>query len=351
MEFREQITIGVVYFIFVYFATLGFWQLIATWQRLKALSWLGAGVKARWGYLLGSTLMGLAYLWFFGTRGYEVFSPGLGGGESLFFVSTALLCTLATTIFISSLADRLFASGERHDEQSYPHKEPVSLETEHGALYLPSSRNGPFPAICMVPGPGEGLESLEVIAARLARDDFVVLTTDMVFEDSWLYPDMLALLPKAIAYLDSRDEVDPGRIGAVGVGLGGDLVIRAAASDKQIRSMVALAPLLVRSSTQPSLDLLREMSYPEAIRWTRLHQHGKLVAQLGALEHISELDSQPLLIIYGEEDRLAPFAEMDAFQPTSKLELIPGQGRRGLVRSSEVISSTVRWFRENLWEV
>ena len=348
MEFREQITIGATYFIFAYFATLGFWQLIATWQGSKALSWLGRSVKTRWGYLLGSVLIGLACIWFFGTRSKEILSPGPASSEFFFFLSAALLCSLVTTVLISLLTDRLFASAERPGEKPYARKERVSLERWRGAIYLPSSRNGPCPAICIVPGPGQELGSLETIAARLASSGFVVLTMDMAFESSWLYPDILALLPKAIAYLAGRGEIDSRRIGAMGVGLGGDLVIRAAASDRQIRSVLAVAPLLVESSALPGFDLLREMAYPEAIRWTRVHQGGELVTEIGSLKHVSELDSQPLLVIYGEEERLAPLTEMTALQRRGDVRLIPGQGHRGLIYDSKVISSVSRWFRKSL---
>ncbi len=348
MEFREQITIGLIYFLFAYFATLGFWQLIAAWQRLRALSWLGRGVKARWGYLLGSVLIGLACLWFFGTRSREIFSPGPASSEFLFFLSAASLCSLVTTISVSPLMSGLFASGEERSEKPSPHKEPVVLERGQGFLYVPASRDGPCPAICMVPGPGEGIESLETIAAWLGSEGFFVLTVDMPFENSWLYPDIMILCTKAIPYLESRDEVDSNRIGAMGVGLAGDLVIRVAASDPQIKSVVAVAPLLVESSAQPGLDLLRDMSYVEAKRWTYLHQDGKLVTQLGALEHVSELDSQPLLAIYGEADTLAPLTEIGMLQEMGTLELIPGQGHRGLAHSAKVISLVARWFRKTL---
>jgi dienelactone hydrolase len=354
MEFREQITIGILYFVSAYFVSLGFWQLIAAWQRLKALSWLGRDVKARWGYFLGSTLMGLACLWFFGTRSYEIFSPGPASSEFLFFLAVALLCALVTAILISLLVDRMSASAQGPDsvegggEKPYLHKEPVSLERGYGALHLPSSRSGPRPTVCIVSGPGEGIESLETIAAWLVSEGFVVLAVEPLFEDSWLYPDILILCPKAIDYLESRDEVDSSRIGAIGVGLGGDLVIRGATEDRQIRSVVALAPLLTESSVQPGFDFLREMSYPEAIRWTRMYRRGELVTQLGALKHLSQLDSQPVLIICGEQDRLAPLADKEALGQRGKLKLIPGQSRRGLVRNSEVISTTIRWFGENL---
>ena len=50
MEFREQITIGIVFFVFAYFAGLGFWQIVAVWQGLGAFSWLPRGAKHRWSY-------------------------------------------------------------------------------------------------------------------------------------------------------------------------------------------------------------------------------------------------------------------------------------------------------------
>ncbi len=348
MEFREQITIGVVYFVFAYCATLGFWQLIATWQRLKALSWVGRGRKARLGYLLGSVLMVLACLWFFCTRSGEVFSPGPASSEFLFFLSAASLCSLVTTILVSPLVDRLFASPPSHKKKPSAHKEPVFLERGQGFLYVPVPRDGPCPAICVVPEPGEGIESLETIAGWLASEGFVVLTVDMSFENSWLYPDILILCSKAIPYLDTRDEVDSSRIGAIGVGLAGDLAIRVAASDRQIRSVVAIAPLLVESSAQPGFDLLRGMFYAEAMRWTRLHQGGRLVTELGALAHISELESQSLLVIYSEEDALAPLTEMSGLQNGVRLALIQGQARRGLVRNSMVIWLATRWLRKTL---
>ncbi len=348
MEFREQITIGVVYFLFAYVATLGFWQLIATWQRLKALSWLGTAAKVRWGYLLGAFPICLACLWFFGTRSDEIFSPGPASSEFLFFLATALLCSLATTIFVSLCIAGFSPSAERHDEQPYLHKEPVSLERGKGILHIPSSCTAACPAICVVPQPGGETKSLETLAARLMAEGFVVLTSAVEFEGPWVYPDVLILLAKAIPYLGARDEVDSSRIGVMGVGLGGDLAIRAAASDREIRSVVAVGPLLVKSEVQPGLDLLREMSFPEAVAYTRLHRGGELVAQLAALEHIEELDAQPLLLIYGEEDGPAPLMELSVLQRVGKLKLIPGGRRLRVALDSEAISSSIRWFRESL---
>ena len=348
MEFREQITIGVIFLVFAYFASLGFWQLVATWQRLKALLWLPRDVKARWGYFLGSSLVALASLWFFGTRSEEIFSPGLASSEFLFFLSAGLALALVTTVIISLFLDRVWASLQGLTEGRRSDSELVALKWLRGTLYLPSSGEAPSPVVCMAPEPGEGIESLEGIAVSLTEGGFAAFSLDMSSQDSWRYPDALVEFPQAIAYLNTRDEIDGSRVGAVGVGLGADLAIRAAAEDRQIKAVVALAPVMLPSHARPGLDLLREMSYPEAIRWSRVHQRGELVTRLGALEHVSELDSQPLLIIYGEEDRLVPSAGLDASQRATKVKSIPGQGRRGLERDAQVLSLITGWFHEHI---
>ncbi|TKJ31014.1 MAG: hypothetical protein CEE40_02890 [Chloroflexi bacterium B3_Chlor] len=348
MEFREQITIGVIFLVFAYFASLGFWQLVATWQRLKALLWLPRDVKARWGYSLGSSLVALASLWFFGTRSEEIFSPGPASSEFLFFWSAGLALALVTTVVISLFLDRLRASLQGLTERQRSHSELIALKWLRGTLYLPSSGDAPWPVVCMAPEPGAGIESLEGVAVGLTESGFAAFSLDMSSEDSWRYPDALVEFPQAIAYLDGRDEINASRVGAVGVGLGADLAIRAAAEDKQIKAVVALAPVMLAAHVRSGLDLLREMSYPEAIRWSRVHQRGELVTRLGASEHVSDLDSQPLLIIYGEEDRLVPSAELDAFQRTMKVKLIPGQGRRGLERDTQVVSLITGWSHEHI---
>ncbi len=351
MEFREQITIGFVFLVFAYFASLGFWQLVAAWQRLKALSWLPRNLKPRWGYLWGSSLLALACLWFFGTRTEEIFSPGPASSEFLFFLWAGLLLGLLSTIAVSLLADRLWASSRWHAEKQYAQKEEISAQWVRGILYLPPSGDSPWPVVCMVPEPGKGSESLGAMAAKLAESGFSVLALDMRAigsSDLWRFPDVLILFPQAIDYLHTRDEIDASRVGAVGVGLGGDLAIRASAEDRQIRAVVALSPVLMKENAQPGLDLLRAMSYAEAIRWTRRHQRGELVNQVDAREHIPELDSQALFIIYGEEDRVVPPLATDRLSGNAKVKVTPGLGHLELVSDRRVLSWATGWFRRHL---
>jgi pimeloyl-ACP methyl ester carboxylesterase len=348
MEFPEQITIGYVFFAFAYCAGLGFWQIVAARQGLRALSWVPRRANHRWGYLAGSALLALACVWFFGTRTEDIFCPGPASSEFLFFLACALLAAMVTSMLLSSLVGRLVPAREDAAVRGDARTEDVRATWWNGTLHLPVSEGSPWPAVCLVPDTGSEVESLGSMAARLGRKKVSALVLDMDSADTWQYPDVLASIPQALAYLERNDEVDAERLGLLGVGLGGDLAIRAAASDPQVRAVVAIAPLLSSFSLQPSLDLLREMSYLEAIRWRRRHNSGKVVAQLDALNYMPEFGDRPLLIVYGEEDRLSAEWTATSFPRSVKINKVPGLGRAGLVRDPQVVSFTVSWLLRHL---
>jgi hypothetical protein len=348
MEFHEQITIGAVFFVFAFFVSLGFWQILAAYQGFRAFSVLREGAKAAWGYLLGSALILAACVWFFGTRTGDIFSPGPASSEFLFFLSLALLCALVTSIVASSLVGRLVGSGNAHPENPYVRKEVVTTSLWEGVLYLPTPDGGPWRAACFVPEPAEGEESVSSLASELAKKGVACLVIQAAGGRMWRYPDVLAMIPKAIGHLERREDLDARRVGLVGVGVGADLAIRAAASDEQVGPVLALSPLLSASSLRRGIDLLREMSYPEAIRWRRAYQGGELVTQVAASEFLSELGSRPLLVIYGERDRLAARVEKQALPAGADLMIVKGAGRKGLAGYSEALSLSVSWLMKHL---
>ncbi len=347
MEFHEQITIGAVFFVFAFFVSLGFWQILAAYHGFRAFSVFRDGARAGWGYLLGAALILVACVWFFGTRTEDIFSPGPASSEFLFFLSLALSCALVVSIVASSLGGRLVGSGDAQDRNPYVGKEAVSTGLWEGSLYLPAVEDGPWHAVCVVPGALEGAGSVSGLASELAKKGVasLVLATE---GHPWRYPDVLAMIPRAIGHLERREDVDARRVGLVGVGLGADLVLRAAGSDEQIGPVVALSPLLSASTIRPGIDLLREMSYLEAIRWRRAHQGGRLVAELEASEYLSGLGSRPLLVIYGERDRLAARVERQALPRGAELMVVKGAGRKGLARQTDALSLSVSWFMKHL---
>jgi len=344
MQFPEQITIGFLFSLFAYGAIVGTLQIVAARHRLVGLSLLGVK-NPLCSYLLGSALLLLAYGWFFGTRGYEIFSPGPAGSEFAFFLGLAFLAALFTTLLIPNFTREPSAS-----KLSLPR---IYLEPGRGILYLPKGstlashgpRETPRAAICALAGLEEGTRSLEPLAAHLAEEGFMVLALEL---STLEYPDLLALIPSGVAYLATHSDVDPKRIGVLGVDLGADLAIRSASGDEQVKAVVALSPVI--EITKPGLHILAEMPYLQGMRWARAMKG--LVNQIASLEHFPQ--SRPCLLLYGGEDRLAPQQlpplqhPDDASTSEGEVRIIRGEKRFSLPRSPAVISLTADWFREHL---
>lgn len=382
MQFPEQIAMGFLFSFFAYGAILGTSQIVAARHRLVGLSLLGMGNPLR-GCLLGSTLLLLAYGWFFGTRGYEIFSPGPATSELAFFLGLALLAALATALLIPNLTRKPPVLRVSPPQVSLE-RGIVTGSRGRGTLYLPKgatqaghapARPGktwargqaPHAAICALPGLGEGTRSLEPLATHLAERGFVVLVLEL---STLEYPDLLALIPSGVAYLVTHPAVDPQKIGVLGVDLGADLAIRSASGDKQVRAVAALSPILslqdpVGETTKPGLHILAEMPYLQGMRWAQATKG--LVSQIASLEHFPQ--GRPCLLLYGGEDRLAPqrlpCLRHPVFDPEGlsvrerggpgeeaskgqEMMIIEGEKRFSLPHSPAAISLTADWFQERL---
>lgn len=369
MQFPEQIAIGLLFSLFAYGAIVGASQIVAARHRLVGLSLLEVKNPLR-SYLLGSTLLLLTYGWFFGTRGYEIFSPGPAASEFAFFLGLAFLAALSTALLIPNLMRRPPVLGLSPPQVSLE-RGILTGSRGRGTLYLPrgstlvghpstlsgleqglparppawqapgqAGTQAPRAAICALPGLGEGTRSLEPLATHLAERGFVVLVLEL---STLEYPDLLALLPSGVAYLAAHPEVDPQRIGVLGVDLGADLAIRSASGDEQVRAVAALSPIL--EITRPGLHILAEMSYLQGMRWAGATKG--LVSQLASLEHLPQ--GRPCLLLCGGEDRLAPQDDRAASEG-EEMMVIEGEKRFSLPRSPAAISLTADWFQERLGE-
>ena len=344
------------YFLLAFVTIVGALQFVAARHKLVGLNLMGSTRKPTWSYLLALTLVVGAFAWFFAATP-EVFKPGLAGAELAVLFGAAGICALAFTLIVSSALHR-FQHQERSDLKAGGrlHQEAVSLQQLKGTLYSPedaaSLKGKPRAAICVLPGPSEGTLSPHPIVANLVEEGFIVLAIDWGPEREVRYPGVLGLLPSAVAYLMRRDEVNPERIGVLGIDLGGDLAIRAAGTDQQIAAVLALAPFLSQLNTKPGLSILKEMSYLEALRWSSFRKRGKLVAELAVLDSIGELGSRPLLLIYGDRDGIVPaeraYATLGKEMAQGRLKSLPGEGHLSLPRSSATSTWVARWFKENL---
>jgi pimeloyl-ACP methyl ester carboxylesterase len=344
---------------------VGALQFVAARHRLIGLTLLGRARKPVWGYLLAIALIVVAFVWFFATTP-EVFDPGLAGSELVLLFGAAGICAVAFTLFVSSILHYVQSREGLGPRDGRLRHEAVAWQQLKGTLYLSEDatlpEGGLRAAICVLPSPSEEVFSPHPLVADLLEEGFIVLVMDWGYEEQIRYPAVLGLLPGAVAYLLRRDEVNPERIGVLGVDLGGDLAVRSAGTDQQIAAVLALAPFLDQANTQPGLTILQETSFLGAIRWASFRKRGKLVAELAALDYLSKLGSRPLLLVYGEQDGITP-AALSPVRPkdreggraalgeevaSDKLKLVPGEGHLSLPHGPATSALVSRWFKENL---
>ncbi len=330
MQFPEQITIGSFFFLFAYGAFLATMQLVAAHQRLVGLSLWPRRPRA--GYFFSLALFLASYLWFFGTKGYQIFSPGPASSEFAFFLGCGFLAALLTSLLLPELISSLSPYFRKTRPESHPGQ-------GGGRLYLPSGPP-PWPAICLLLGAAR--TDLKRLSHQLVKDGFAVLALDIT---SFEYPEVLTIMAQGMAHLASHSDVDRGRIGALGVDLGGDLAIRAASADQEIRAVAALSPLLSEETVKPGLAILSEMTYLEGRRWLRRLRRGRLVGQIAAREHLPLIE-RSCLLLWGKEDRLA--SPLEDHPSGVEVESIAGEGHLSLPQSRVAISSMVGWFQEQL---
>jgi dienelactone hydrolase len=124
--------------------------------------------------------------------------------------------------------------------------ETVSLRTADGtsltAWYTPS-RNGA--ALILLHGAGGTRADTAAHAAVLARHGYGLLALDARGGSAAAAPGVVwgwhgdQDIGAAVAFLQARSDVEPGRVGALGLSMGGEQAITAAASDERIRAVVA----------------------------------------------------------------------------------------------------------------
>ena len=124
--------------------------------------------------------------------------------------------------------------------------EDVRFETEDGvtlaAWYTPSENGA---AVILVHGAGKNRTKTLDHAALLASHGYGTLMVDMRgYGESEGSPVALGWTGEkdtsaALRYLQSRDDVDPGRIGALGLSMGGEIVLWTAGENEGIAAVVA----------------------------------------------------------------------------------------------------------------
>src|SRR6266536_1252944 len=166
------------------------------------------------------------------------------------------------------------------------------------------------PAVILIPGLDSVKEELHNYGDDFLRRGMAVLAIDgpgqgeMEFE----YPmrfDYEIPIKHAIDYLESRPDVDAGRVGLMGVSLGGYYVVRAAAFERRVKAAIANAGAYNFLDNFERLPVLTREAF---IHRSRSMNEAEARAKLASfdLQGVMEKVQCPLLIIMGRLDRLIP---------------------------------------------
>lgn len=216
---------------------------------------------------------------------------------------------------------------------------------------------------------GYGNDQREVLplAAFLQRAGFSVFTYDMrsrggsggdaITMGALEQRDLVAV----VDYLATRPDVDPRRIGALGVSLGGATTILAAARDPRIRAVVDVCGFTdIASATDTAYEhFIGLPAFPFSPITVRISEWriGQSVSASRPIDVVGRISPRPLLIIHGADDVQVPPAHSArlyaaAGEPKT-FWLVPGAGH-GLntweVAQAEYERRVIAFFRASLGE-
>ncbi len=210
----------------------------------------------------------------------------------------------------------------------------VSFRTDDGVtiagtLHLPSR---PGPGIILLHALNRTRDDWEAVAARLADAGFVTLAIDLRGHGASGPPPegadlqdltkMMADVRAARAFLASRREVAPNRVGIAGASIGANLAILFAAGDPTVRSLALLSPGIDYRGLRPE---------------AALRKYG----------------DRPALLVASQEDSYATnsarqFARSGPGVRDLRILVAAGHGTAMIGRQPDLAASLVDWFRRTL---
>ncbi len=221
--------------------------------------------------------------------------------------------------------------------------EDVSFETNDGLTlhgwYVPS-RNGA--AVIAFPG----RKGPQPHARMLARHGYGVLLFDRRGEGesdgdptSWGWGNEKDL-KAAIGFLQRRTDVDPARIGGLGLSVGGEMMIQTAAETNALKAVASegagMRSLREAVDTPPSADTLLGIPF-KAVETAATAVFHDQAPPASLVDLVAKIGPRPLLLMYsgkgqGGEVQLNPEFYGAAADPKTLWE-IPGAGHTGGIRA------------------
>ena len=214
--------------------------------------------------------------------------------------------------------------------------------TELPGLFVPALHDKPAP--CLIHFDGfDGLK--EMLYLSIPNEDFrkrgvALLIVDhpgvgeaLRLRNLHLNPFTEGAASACIDYLEGRNEVDPRRIGIVGISLGGYYAPRAAAFEKRLKCCVAWGGIWNWQQAREwrmSQEKQPASVPPFQLLWVTgkdTVEEANEVADKMTLEGVADKITCPLLVLHGENDRLVPLimakntVEAAIHSPSRKLKV------------------------------
>ncbi len=140
----------------------------------------------------------------------------------------------------------------------------------------------------------------------------------------------------ALAYLQTRDDVDMEKVAGLGISLGGATVIRAAARIPELRVVVAESSYKsIPSNADHIISLYTgRQAFPLA-QWFVDVVTGVPVSQVNSLEDLPKIAPRPVLLVHGEQDEVIfPDNSREMYEVAGEpkaLFMVPGAGHGDII--------------------
>lgn len=197
-----------------------------------------------------------------------------------------------------------------------PPVEKVTIPFEDSRLVGLFSRprgQGHPPVVVFIPGLDSTKETRHRARGGYLRRGMAVLSIDGPGQgetSQWLHirPDYETAVAAAIDYLESREDVDTGRVGISGFSLGGYYAPRAAAFEPRVRACVGNCGPYDWSECLPIVPQVTREAYQHYSGAGSMEEAYDL-ARAMTLRGTAERITCPLLIIHGKLDPLIPWEQ------------------------------------------
>lgn len=187
---------------------------------------------------------------------------------------------------------------------------PYDGITMPGLFRKPAGVTRP-PVLLMIPGLDSVKEELQATADHFLRRGIATLAIDGPGQGETEFarnidPAYEKPAGAAIDWLEGRDDVDAARIGVYGVSLGGYYAVRVAATEPRVRATIELAGTYSLASHWDKRSVVSRDAFIKrsgARDEADAREHAKLIDMQGLGPSIL----QPILILHGKRDPIAPF--------------------------------------------